>query len=243
MRILKPLPGTLPRPVHHIVGDWPMNSLGDRIFDRSGNQNTGTLQGAAPAWDYSMDGPAVFLPGTNEYISLANNSMPQLLPLTIIVKAKIANSGLFQRLFHSCLNGVLGTNDGFFFQTTNGAALEVGYWDGLGVAAGNRRSKIGGIVSTGWMIYAAVIRGPLDMSLFIDGIDVGGAYNGGGLGYSPGTLPGAIGALESGATKYYITGLIEYVCVFDWELFPSEIAQFYREAFYRYPENRVFAVA
>ena len=41
---------------------------GNTVLDLSGNWNDGTFQGTAPSWSDGKFGPAVLLPGTNEYV-------------------------------------------------------------------------------------------------------------------------------------------------------------------------------
>jgi hypothetical protein len=59
----------------HILGDpvayWPFSEgFASKVFDLSGNGNTGTLQGTSPSWSAGKFGPAVDLPGDDEYIDI-----------------------------------------------------------------------------------------------------------------------------------------------------------------------------
>ena len=73
MHILKPLPGILQK-TGHILADsialWPMNSLGNRIFDLSGRGQTGILQ-PGTSWTPGTSGrhgPAVEFDGISGHI-------------------------------------------------------------------------------------------------------------------------------------------------------------------------------
>jgi len=94
MRILKPLPGALPMPERNIVGDWPMNSLGGRIFDRSGNDHTGTLVGDTH-WVLGKFGPALRFDGTSDYVIFGNvlNTF-YVNPYTINISLNISSNPL-----------------------------------------------------------------------------------------------------------------------------------------------------
>jgi len=52
---------------------WTMNEgCGNKIYDSSSRGNTGILTGTAPVWNSGKFGPAILLPGTNEYINITS---------------------------------------------------------------------------------------------------------------------------------------------------------------------------
>jgi len=65
-----------------LVGYWPMNEgMGDKIYDFSGNKNTGTLMGmahpstAVSGWNPGKFGSALNFDSTNDYIVIGTNSI------------------------------------------------------------------------------------------------------------------------------------------------------------------------
>lgn len=74
MHIIKPLPGTLPMPGHPLadaVGLWSMNSLGNQVFDLSGNNHKGILVGAT-SWSEGKFGFALLGDSVNTCVTLSS---------------------------------------------------------------------------------------------------------------------------------------------------------------------------
>ena len=117
--ILKPR--TICRP---IKGHWATRGLiafwgmmpyefgGNKVFDLSGNANTGTLTGTAPSWTAGKHGSAVLLPGTDEYINLPRGMVDDLQSCTVCAWINRNSAGHVDAL----LNAMDGsTNYGYVF--------------------------------------------------------------------------------------------------------------------------------
>ena len=69
-----------------LVGLWLFNEgSGNKVFDLSGNGNTGTLQGTTPSWTSGKYGSAVLLPGTDEYINCGSKAIFDNIPVKTVV--------------------------------------------------------------------------------------------------------------------------------------------------------------
>ena len=107
----------------------------------------------------------------------------------------------------------------------NTNALQVGFGDG-----GQYRLKFGGAVTGGWHHLAGVIVSADDIRVYIDGEDVGGAYEG-----PVTTLTAMAGNLELGHFgALWLEGLIGEVRVYNRGLTPLEIHRNYLATKWRY---------
>ncbi|MHC4501364.1 MAG: LamG-like jellyroll fold domain-containing protein, partial [Planctomycetota bacterium] len=92
----------------------------------------------------------------------------------------------------------------------------------------SRRSKVGTTVldADTWYHVAAVLNGPTDMSLYVDGLEDGGTYSGtgGSLAYS--SASSLIGVRHGGG--YALSGKIDDVRVYERALSDEEIWEFYQ---------------
>jgi hypothetical protein len=110
----------------------------------------------------------------------------------------------------------------------------INYGSGVAGAAG-RGSKTGttALVTDRWYHVAAVLRGSMDMDLYIDAVDDGGTYSGAGgtLTYSDGNSRiGYFGiATPYYHYDYYFNGVMDDVRVYDKALTAEEIEQLYQE--------------
>ena len=230
MRIIKPLPGTLPVPVHNIDGDWPMSSLGDKIFDMSGFGNHGTLAGNTHwvqnrlkfngAGDFVACGSGINFTGVNSFTVIAwfNTTFIGYDPY---IMGTGANNGWYLRLESTVPNGRVvvkvddGSDDAYVFSTVGG------YNDG----------KLHQLCLV-WNSSINTIEG------FVDCVSFGTDFQ---LNIGNMLNPLRIGG-EPEAFQCF-TGLIDKALIYNRALFTSEIARLYREPFYRYPESRIFPAA
>ncbi len=78
MPVLKPVRGIRLNKSHPLarglVGYWLFNEgSGNKVFDLSGNGNTGTFVGDV-VWTPGQSGNAIYVPGSNDYINCGNGS-------------------------------------------------------------------------------------------------------------------------------------------------------------------------
>lgn len=231
MRILKPLPGTLPMPIHNIVGDWPMSSLGGRVFDLSYNGQIGTLFGGV-TWPIGQFGRVLNFPGTDDWIDLAglipySSSQPH----SYIAWVRPTALNIYEWVLNNDAQDN-NSGDSLVLRSTG----TVGFFH----KGGNQIiNSVGTVAINLWSQIAVVLRSVTELDFYINGLfdstvaplDTWLADNN-----NP-----RIGAWGNGAWDFH--GDIDDVQVYNRALLASEIARLYREAFHRYPENRVFAVA
>lgn len=239
MRILKPLPGALLMPQADIAGDWPINSLGGRIFDRSGNDHTGTLVGNTH-WALGRFGPALRFDGVGDEIIINNSpelfSMPAL---TIIAWVKYG--GIERANEYNIVDAWTAGDTNYLLRFDDSVAINKieFYIDTIvGIAGGafDNTDLSDQLLHQIVAVYDGVtMRVYKDAVISPTSIAHTGAIDAGASNIS-------IGGQIAAATDFW-NGKIEQLAICNKGLVGSEVARFYREAFYRYPENRCFAVA
>jgi len=223
-----------------------MNSLGDEIYDRSGNRHIADFGPgvASPAWQPGKFGHCIYFNG-NDHVIGRDHIGHLFLPLTVVASVRYSSGLSYNPIFasHDFNNFYYGIL--LMIETTN--RVWISYGDGTGSGPADRNTKIGTTFLTANRNYhlVGVIRGRDDMDIYIDGVNDGGAYSGTAAamdGSATNSRP-TFGRTTAILADQWLTGCIDYVCLFNRVLLVPEISQLYREHFYRYPENRVFAVA
>lgn len=244
MRIIEPLPGTLPMPVHHIVGDWPMSSLGDNVFDLSGRGNNGAING--PAWAEGSFGPALDF-AANQNVNFGD-VLDELFTTGYTVSIWLNLVANWEAPIRSILNKSMNTSAaGGFLIAQTGTSLvanriSVFHWDG---AAPSPYFLTNATMPINQYVHLAVT---WDGTTAIDSIGIYfNAIRQAGAWASRGTLPIAnnlnlrlgpvTGQIRNGIGRY------DDLQIYNNNQNSSGVARLYRESFYRFPENRVFAVA
>jgi hypothetical protein len=210
-----------------VVSHWKLDEgSGTTAYDSSGG-NDGTLVNG-PVWTTGQIGGALNFDGMNDYINLGNSSSLKLpLPVTISAWIRLNTTGLVQKIM--CIDSqstVTYYGIWFFVQSNN--KLMINYGDGRGGdGPAYRRSKVGttALASGSWYHVVAVLQGPTDMTLYINGVDDGGTYSGSGtsLAYSAATSLIGCGNSSDG----YLNGIIDDVRFYDRALSDEEIEQLY----------------
>jgi parallel beta-helix repeat protein len=120
---------------------------------------------------------------------------------------------------------------GIWFYVADYNRLNVGYGDGGVKDAGHRRSKVGitELSADTWYHVSVVIKGPVDMDIYVDGSDDGGTYSGSGgdLVYSDGNSFIAEG---DQSIDFHFNGMIDEVRIYSRALSAEEIEQIYQSA-------------
>lgn len=146
----------------------------------SGNQNS-MIVTIENIQNYQLDNRAIMFDGINDYIDLGNIYDDVTLPLTIsawIWLDPSAPNGPIP-IFDS--QDGLPSYNGFNLLTSNTSIIGVQYGDGIGENnSAFRRAKSAAFapVTGRWVNFTAVMRGATDMSLYFNGVDVGGSYAG-----------------------------------------------------------------
>lgn len=194
--------------VYHMEED--PSGTAPQIIDSTGNGRDGTSNGSMTPGN-SVTGQienGLDFDGVDDFISIPNTLSSEI--CTLEYWAAIESTTTFQRILHiapsnsSLMKGVV-------LQTTSNAELQINYYDGGYIGSGARRSKSGGTVTTALSHYAGSISGETDMSLYINGTDVGGSYSGTGGVFSAGTSNGYIGAIREDGSVLYFNGIVDEV--------------------------------
>ncbi len=169
-------------------------------------------------------GSALEFDGQDDYVNMGNDSsLKPNLPVTLSAWIKLDELNRF--------NWIISTDDrtsryyGIWFYVADYNRLNLGYGDGGIKTSSHRRTKVGTteLLTDEWYHVVAVIRGPADMGIYINGIDDSGTYSGtgGSLTYSSGDV--YLGTSNDN-NLYRLDGLIDDVCIFDRALSAEEVA-------------------
>ncbi len=163
----------------------------DNDYNDVANGHDGTPVGD-PVFDEGRIDHGIRFNGQRQYIQIQHDSALEVkLPITLMCWFYLKQQNVQAVLMGTNLGS--GVYSGANLQINNGL-IELKYGDGGGKGLGNRRSKVASISvqeTQRWYYVVGVIRGPQDMSIYIDGIDVGGTYSGtgGDIYYSPSGYP------------------------------------------------------
>jgi hypothetical protein len=204
-----------------LVGWW---SLDGDATDSSGNGNDGTIFGATPAADrLGIPEHSYSFNGTGDYIDIYDNgTLKPSLPISVGAWIKPNDGSVFEVFWNDF-------NAGPFYNGVIANVVGGNFWiqfgDGGFAAPESRRSKAGSTtLSPGtWYHVVGVIRGPTDMSVYVNGVDDGGAYSGSGGPLVYNTNPGAIGK-GTADRVYYANGLVDDVFMFARALSAEDVA-------------------
>lgn len=165
--------------------------LDGNVIDVSGNELHGTLNGAVGTTDrFGNENSALYFDGENDFIDLPNNDLlkPPIpvsfsfwvnVEVVLKLKCKFVDTDFQDNNYSGCFISARDNGD---------IALHFGSnWGGAGYQY--RRSKFSEdtITAQTWHHIVCVIRGATDMTIYIDGQDAGGEYDGLGsefIGYS-----------------------------------------------------------
>jgi len=234
--ILKPRQFRKPNLGHrlsrNLVGFWLGNGgKGDtKVYDLSGYNNTGTLQGTAPSWTSGKFGSAILLPGTDEYIDCGNKtSLNVVSSFTIIISITLnqftTEAGWDSRIvwFYP-----IGNNSIQLCSADAGADLEA---DGFLIKVIHdtnikQVASIGQVTGKRYLVVATY--DGTTPHLYIDGI----LSEGGTLDGVPGV--GNMGNLRIGSRdddKAATDCLLDYVMIYNRALSKEEITYLYQKPF------------
>ncbi len=218
---------------NNTVGLWHMDetandtcSGGEDVCDSSGNGNDGTVTGTTITTTNQRVGTAARdFSGAGDYISLGTglNSITSL-PVTIEAWIKIDSIDAGSDPMIVQQNESASNHYGFRFGITQNSALDLAYGDGGAIGPANRRSYTSAdntLVAGQWYHVAGVINGNTHMSLYVNGVRIGGSYSGTGGAISV-SGNGSIGRYVSNSTEYF-NGIIDEVRVSNVARTPDEI--------------------
>ena len=209
-----------------LVAYYPFNGNAN---DESGNGIHGSINGATLTTDrFGNDSSAYSFDGQNDYIDLGINFTNVFVPFS--VSAWIYKTGMV-RNFETVFASIDNANSylGFWFQSRDDQKVNIAYGDGGPTIPSSRRSKFSDstITFNSWMHVVGIVRGETDMSIYIDGEDAGGIYDGTGGNMQNGSFPARIG-LRSNETTYWF-GLLDDIRIYDRALNQEEVDSLFHE--------------
>ncbi|MFZ2148721.1 MAG: LamG domain-containing protein [Sedimentisphaerales bacterium] len=206
-----------------LVGLWLFNEgSGNKVFDLSGNGNTGTFAGNT-VWVPGKFGSALSFDGTTDYVGVGSNSILILSGSNLSIVASIKTSDIGNRLIFGAYQPS-NPYSGYAFRIN---ASKLGYFSSaFGSWVEANSSYADGVQH----IVAFSLNGT-SCSFYRDGV-----FDGTQTSAAPASYTGnkAIGARNDG--NYSFLGTIDFIMIFNRVLSASEIAQLYREPFCMFEE-------
>jgi hypothetical protein len=215
-----------------VVPGYSQNPLTDSLIayypfdgnaiDASGNGNNGTVNGAVLTSDRFGNSSAYYFDGVNQYIEYTAGSKfkPTDFPVSITAWIKCTNSSGVGTFFKN--DDSIDQYTGYIFQVQAdfGGVVEIHYGDGGTTGPNNRRSLFGitPVNDNQWHFVAAVIRGPLDMDLYVDCNYENGWYDGGGGALAYSNNNGSSGIYDVVAGTYFYEGKLDELRFYNREL-------------------------
>ncbi len=203
-----------------LVGYWLFNEgSGNKVFDLSGNGNTGILTGTAPSWTAGKFGSAVLLPGTDECINCGNVSSSLCSgDFTICIAPKFNVIGQAQTLVDNRNSNNDGVNLLLF--SSNSVWLQIDAVDN------NTNSTL----SVNTLYHIAALRRGTNVEIYINGISQVLSGDGPTAADGSTTADVIIGKRAFDATVL-MNGQVDYAMLYNRALSASEIALLFRAAF------------
>jgi hypothetical protein len=210
----------------NLVSWWEFDEGGGSVAYDSIGDNDGNIYGAT--WTGGQIGGALSFDGVDDYVDVGNDSsLKPPLPVTLSAWVNLSSLGSPQ-----CIMGLdAQTSDyyGIWWYVLSAGDLEISYGDGGGRGVEHRRSKVGttALAADTWYHIAAVLRGPTDISLYINGIDDGGTYSGSGGSIAYSSASSLIGIKHD--SQNALGSKIDDVRIYDGALSAEEVWELYQE--------------
>jgi len=198
--------------------------------DTSGNDNNGVVYGATLVPDrFGYPDRAYYFDGIDDFIDFGNDqTLKPNLPITVATWVKATEIGHSQGIFSNCYS------DSFYYGiwaaiNLNGR-ININYGDGGTFGPESRRSKsIPMLWYDEWFHLVFTIRSAYDMDIYINAVNMGGAYSGDGDNITYAYKPAYAGRNNSSTTTSpnYLNGSLDDLIIFNRELSQSEIETLY----------------
>ena len=211
-----------------LIAYYPFN--GD-ASDVSGNSNHGTVYGAVPTADrFGIANSAYSFDGDSDYISYTPNQnfKPTTFPFAVTAWVKSNNDSVPGTLFKN--DNQPGQYTGVIFQVNPTGTLQIYYGDGGTTGMQYRRSKISSVIvnDNHWHFVAAVVRGPQDMDIYIDGsYDAFATYDGSGGNIAYTANNGVTGTVDVVQGTFWFSGALDDIRFYHRNLTETDLQQIY----------------
>lgn len=203
---------------------YPLNG---NAQDSTGNGNHGTIVGALPMSDRTgAAGKALNFDGIDDHIDLGDRFNALALPFSIsmwLYKPPVAG-GEYRSLFAT--DNEPGRFAGVYFQFEPGNLLSINYGDATGAVDASHRSLVSNAAPQvgAWMHVAATVRGPADMSLYVNGAPIPGTYAGSGGALAHTSATARIGSHSFVAQNRPWFGILDEVRIYDCSLSAADVS-------------------
>jgi hypothetical protein len=211
-----------------LISWWKFDEgQGDIAYDSAGD-NHGTVYDTN--WTTGIIDGALNFDGDGDFVDLGyDSSLDPLLPVTFSAWIRLSSVGSARYIIALDDQTYKYYGIWFYIEATNNVATS--YGDGGTAGPSNRRTKVGttALNADTWYHVAAVIKGPTDMALYVDGVDDEGIYSGtgGSVAYSGSfSLIGIRHDLELS-----FDGKIDEVRIYDRALTAHEMWELYHYGF------------
>jgi len=182
---------------------------------------------------FGQETKAIAFDGIDDFILLPNlDDLKPELPVTISFDIKYESDDVTKRVvFNTSYEEDYNTGVFFTSQASTGN-YALGFGDGdYNYTSSSRRSFIGdtAIENDKWLFLTIVVRSSTDMSIYVDGVEIGGEYSGTGGSLSYSTTSGVIGKHDqSNALEgYYFQGMMNDFKYWDKALTEEEVEFLY----------------
>ena len=160
-----------------LVAHWKLDG---NAQDSSGYAHDGDLENN-PSFSGGIAGQSLELNGTDQYVAIPHHPRlkPQF-PLTLSAWINPASSGTNGRIISSDYPNSSNYYSGISLRLAADNKVVIAYGDGTAIAPSGRGTKEGTttLQPHRWYHVVGIIRGPQDMSIYINGQDDGGEYTG-----------------------------------------------------------------
>ncbi len=213
-------------PTAGLMGYWPFD--GDAADD-SGNENGGVIFGASLTQDLLGDPDRAYhFDGIGDNIEIpAAAVLKPLLPATIAAWINLEDFSSIAAVFSN--DNASGIYSGVWMQVNTDGQVSAHIGDGGSPNLTNRRSATGrtDLQQGVWYHVAAVIRGPRDMDIYVNGRNEGRSYSGSGDALAYTDAPAKVGTRDDIDPPRLFTGKIDEVYFYDRALSAAEIRELY----------------
>jgi hypothetical protein len=200
--------------------------------DASGNGNGGIVLGGTAATDrHGSNDAALSFDGSDDSIELGDRFNSLAIPFSIAawVRQPASARTEFRSIFISDdePNHYLG----IWFQTEPGGLPQITFAAGGPVGPASRRTLVANtpIPADTWVHITATVRGPTDMTLYVNGAEVPGTYSGTGGPLVHGPAPARIGNITTTPLNRPWLGLLDEIRIYACSLDASEVAALFAQ--------------
>lgn len=210
-----------------LLGRWRFDEGAGSVATDDAAQLAGALVGDA-SWQARPDWGTALGTGDSGHVDVGDVFNGIALPLTLAAWVYVEPSATSTQMVVVALDSSPATGYAGAWLSVNAQAgtVAAGFGDAGGTGPSDRHGKSADGVTKGeWVHLAAVIGGPNDVTLYVDGVDVGGGYSGTASSMAFTAAPMLIGQSWWGGYDGHFDGRIDEVRVYGRALEDLEVAE------------------